>query len=229
MNIKVVKLGRLEYGKALAIQEKLLALRQAGKTGDIMLLVEHPPVLTVGRRGEYSNILLPTEELKAAGVEIFDVNRGGDVTYHGPGQIVGYPIMDLNEYGRDIKDYVEKIEEIFIRLLKEDYAITARRDEKKYTGVWVENSKITAIGIAVKRWVTMHGFAFNVNTDLSHFRWINPCGIIDKGVTSLQKLLGHAEDYEKLNDRVIWYFTQVFGVEAQQISLAELDKILAIE
>ena len=226
MDIKVVKLGRLEYGKALGIQEKLLALRQAGKIGDIMLLVEHPPVLTVGRRGEYSNILLPTDELKAAGVEIFDVNRGGDVTYHGPGQIVGYPIMDLNDYGRDIKDYVGKIEEIFIRLLKEDYDITARRDEKKYTGVWVQNSKITAIGIAVKRWVTMHGFAFNVNTDLNHFRWINPCGITDKGVTSLQKLLGRAEDYEKLNERVIWYFTQVFGLDEQRITLDDLDKLL---
>ena len=227
MEIKVAKLGRLEYGKALAVQEKLLALRQAGKIGDIMLLVEHPPVLTVGRRGEYSNILLPTEELKAAGVEIFDVNRGGDVTYHGPGQIVGYPIMDLNEYGRDIKDYVGKIEEIFIRLLKDDYGITAHRDDKKYTGVWVENSKITAIGIAVKRWVTMHGFAFNVNTDLEHFRWINPCGITDKGVTSLQKLLGHAEDYERLNERVVWFFAQVFGVDIQKITLDELDSLIS--
>jgi len=227
MKIKVAKLGRLEYGKALAVQEKLLALRQAGKIGDIMLLVEHPPVLTVGRRGEYSNILLPTEELKAAGVEIFDVNRGGDVTYHGPGQIVGYPIMDLNEYGRDIKDYVGKIEEIFIRLLKDDYGITAHRDDKKYTGVWVENSKITAIGIAVKRWVTMHGFAFNVNTDLEHFRWINPCGITDKGVTSLQKLLGHSEDYERLNERVVWFFAQVFGVDIQKITLDELDSLIS--
>lgn len=222
MQVKVASLGRLEYGKALAIQEKLLALRQAGKTGDILLLVEHPPVLTVGRRGEYSNILLPVEELKAAGVEIFDVNRGGDVTYHGPGQIVGYPIMDLSGYDRDIKDYVGRIEDIFIRLLKEDYGIEAQRDEKKYTGVWVGNNKITAIGIAVKRWVTMHGFAFNVNTDLSHFRWINPCGITDKGVTSLAQLLGHPEDYEKLNGRVTWYFSQVFGVETQRISLEEL-------
>lgn len=223
MQIKVASLGRLEYGKALAIQEKLLALRQAGKTGDIILLVEHPPVLTVGRRGEYSNILLPVEELKAEGVEIFDVNRGGDVTYHGPGQIVGYPIMDLNEYGRDIKDYVGKIEEIFIRLLKDDYGITAHRDDKKYTGVWVGSDKITAIGIAVKRWVTMHGFAFNVNTDLDHFRWINPCGITDKGVTSLQKLLGHAVNYQKLNERVIWYFSQVFGMETQVIGMDELN------
>ena len=131
--------------------------------------------------------------------------------------------MDVTDH---IKDYVGKIEEIFIRLLKEDYNITARRDEKKYTGVWVENSKITAIGIAVKRWVTMHGFAFNVNTDLNHFRWINPCGITDKGVTSLQKLLGRAEDYEKLNERVIWYFTQVFGLDEQRITLDDLDKLL---
>lgn len=224
MMIDVVELGRLEYGKALEIQEKLLSLRQNGEIGDTMLLVEHNPVLTLGKRGEYSNILLPVETLKEEGVEIFEVSRGGDVTYHGPGQIVGYPIMDLNAHGRDIKEYVWKIEEIFIELLKEDYGISAQRDEKKYTGVWVGSEKITAIGIAVKRWVTMHGFAFNVNTNLDHFKWINPCGITDKGVTSLQKLLGYPLDYEKLNDRVIYYFSRVFGMEVRKLKLNDIFK-----
>jgi len=218
MKIQVAKLGRVEYGKALALQEKLLSMRQEDKIGDILLLVEHPPVITVGIRGEHSNILLPVEELKSSGVELFDVHRGGDVTYHGPGQIVGYPIMNLSGYGKDIKDYVSKIEDIFINLLKNDYGITAHQGEKKYTGVWVGDNKITAIGIQVKRWVTMHGFAFNVNTDLNHFTWINPCGITDKSVTSLQKLLGHEEDYDKLVDRVIYYFSEVFGVDMQDVS-----------
>lgn len=222
MDINVVDLGRLEYGKALELQEKLLYMRQNGEVGDTLLLVEHEPVLTLGRRGEYSNILLPTEELKTAGVGIFEVNRGGDVTYHGPGQIVGYPIMDLNDQGRDIKEFVWKIEEIFIRLLKEDFAIVACRDEKKYTGVWVGNEKITAIGIAVKRWVTMHGFAFNVNTELEHFKWINPCGITDKGVTSLQKLTGKPLDYDELKERVVFYFSQVFDLKIKKLSLPEI-------
>lgn len=218
MKIQVAKLGKVEYGKALALQEKLLSMRQEGKIGDILLIVEHPPVITVGIRGEYSNILLPVEELKSSGVELFDVNRGGDVTYHGPGQIVGYPIINLSEYGKDVKSFVSKIEEVFIKLLKNDYGITAHEGANKYTGVWVGDNKITAIGIAVKRWVTMHGFAFNVNTDLSHFRWINPCGITDKSVTSLQKLLGHEEDYDKLVDRVIYYFSEVFGLDMQDVS-----------
>ena len=218
MKIQVAKLGRVEYGKALALQEKLLSMRQEDKIGDILLLVEHPPVITVGIRGEHSNILLPIEELKSSGVELFDVHRGGDVTYHGPGQIVGYPIMNLSGYGKDIKEYVSKIEDVFINLLKNDYGITAHQGEKKYTGVWVGDNKITAIGIQVKRWVTMHGFAFNVNTDLNHFTWINPCGITDKSVTSLQKLLGHEEDYDKLVDRVIYYFSEVFGVDMQDVS-----------
>lgn len=226
MEINIVRLGRIDYKEALDIQEKLLGLRQQHKIGDIFLLLEHPPVLTLGRRGEYANILLPRQELEASGVSIYEVTRGGDVTYHGPGQIVGYPILDLNNYGKDVKDFVWKVEEVFIRLLKEKYNITADRDEKKYTGVWVGNEKITAIGIAIKRWVTMHGFAFNVNTQLEHFKWINPCGITDKGVTSLQKLLGHALDFEKLNDQVADYFCRVFGMHPVEMQIAELYEVL---
>lgn len=221
MRTLVVKLGRVSYESALEAQEKLMALRQSGKGCDTLILLEHPAVLTMGRRGDQANILLPLEALRANGIGVHEVSRGGDVTYHGPGQIVGYPIMDLNHYGKDIKAFVWKIEEVFIRLLDKEFGVKARRDEKKYTGVWVGDNKITAIGIAVKRWVTMHGFAFNVNTDLDHFRWINPCGITDKGVTSLQKLLGQLLDFDRMNGLVARYFGEVFDTESEEISPEE--------
>jgi lipoyl(octanoyl) transferase len=175
-------------------------------------------VLTIGRRGTASNILVPIEQLKNSGVGIHEVSRGGDVTYHGPGQIVGYPIMDLNHFGKDIKDFVWKVEEVFIRLLDREYGIKADRDEKKYTGVWVGDNKITAIGIAVRHWVTMHGFAFNVNTNLEHFKWIVPCGITDKGVTSAQNIQGHEVDFDRLCGVVAKTFCEVFDLEEVEVT-----------
>lgn len=222
MNIQVSNIGTMDYGQALEIQEKLLVMRQQNKITDTLLLVEHPPVLTLGRRGKDSNILIPKDFLQANGVSVYEVNRGGDVTYHGPGQIVGYPVMDLTNLGKDIKDFVWRVEEVFIRLLKEQYGITADRDEKTYTGVWVGNEKITAIGIAVKRWVTMHGFAFNVNTNLDHFKWINPCGITDKGVTSLQKLTGASQDFSRVNEFVAEYFCQVFNTQPEYVDINQV-------
>lgn len=222
MKLNVCRLGRIGYGEALALQEKLVALRQQGRIADTLLLLEHPPVITLGVRGDEANILLPQEKLREMGVEIHRVGRGGDVTYHGPGQIVGYPIVDLREQGRDIKRFVWNVEEVFIRLLGERFGIKADREEKKYTGVWVGGDKITAIGIAVKSWVTMHGFAFNVNTDLTHFRWINPCGLLDRGVTSLEKLLGRNMDFDEMNGIVAEYFASVFGAEATPAVAAEL-------
>jgi lipoyl(octanoyl) transferase len=214
MKLNVCRLGRVEYGEALALQEKLLDLRQRGLIDDTLLLLEHPSVLTLGVRGDEANILAPREELEKLGVSVYRIGRGGDVTYHGPGQIVGYPIMNLAEHGRDIKQFVWNVEEVFIRLLGEKFNIQADREEKKYTGVWVGDEKITAIGIAVKRWVTMHGFAFNVNTNLDHFAWINPCGLTDRGVTSLQKLLGHEMDFDGMNGLVAEHFASVFKAEA---------------
>ena len=223
--MKVVQLGLMDYAKALEIQEMLLGKRQQYIIGDVLLLVEHPPVLTVGRSGKYSNIITGIEMLKSMGVSAYDVNRGGDVTYHGPGQVVGYPIMDLGLHGRDIKIFVWKIEEVFILLLKEKYGIIAHREEKKYTGVWVGNEKITAIGIAVKRWVTMHGFAFNVNTDLEHFNWINPCGITDRGVTSLCKILGKHQNFEELNKLTSEYFCRVFNTQPVYTDITDIDSL----
>ncbi len=218
MNINVLKLGRVDYGEALGLQERLFLLRQQGKTSDTLILLEHPPVITLGRRGNRENILVPEESLNARGVKVYEVSRGGDVTYHGPGQLVGYPIMDLTGYGRDIKQFIWNIEEVFIRLLAECYGIEARREEGRYAGVWVGDEKITAIGVAVKKWVTMHGFAFNVNTSLEHFNWINPCGLTDRGVTSLEKILGQKLDMESIKDQLVEYFCMVFRVRPQYAS-----------
>lgn len=208
--LKVMLLGRIDYKEALDIQKKLFSLRQNGKIEDTLIVLEHPPVITLGRRGLYSNIVAPKDDLVKEGVSIFEVNRGGDVTYHGPGQIVGYPIIHLADCKINVRDFVGKLEEVFIRLLREKYAIEARSEEKKYTGVWVGDEKIVAMGIEVKHWVTMHGFAFNVNTNLGHYKWINPCGITDKGVTSLEKLLGYPLDIGELNETVVEYFCDLF-------------------
>jgi lipoyl(octanoyl) transferase len=201
---------------------KLLKARQNGEIEDTLIMVEHPPTLTLGVRGQYSNILVPSELLKEKKIDIYEVKRGGDVTYHGDGQIVGYPIINLSEYGCGVKEFVWKIEEVFIQLLKSEFEISAHREEKKYTGVWVDDKKITAIGIAVKRWVTMHGFAFNVNTDLDNFKFINPCGLTEKGVTSLQELTGVEQDFARMNQVVIDYFCEVFGYDKKIIDLKEL-------
>jgi len=213
MKLVLRKLGRIEYDQALEIQEDLLTKRQEGKIPDTLLILEHPPVITLGRRGKYDNILLPLEKLAADGVKIYEVSRGGDVTYHGPGQVIGYPIVDISGHGRDIKQFVWNVEEVFIRLLDIEYGIKAHREEKKFTGVWAEDEKITAIGIAVKKWVTMHGFAFNVNTDLEHFKWINPCGLTDRGVTSVRKLLGKEIEQYQAEELVIKYFCETFGYD----------------
>jgi lipoyl(octanoyl) transferase len=215
--ITVSYLGKMEYSEALYIQEKLHKLRCENKIGDILLLVEHNSVLTLGRRGGRDNILLPKSELDSLGVNVFDVTRGGDVTYHGPGQIVGYPIFDLNLWDRDIKKFIWNIQKAFINLLKDKYNIIAHTDDKKYTGVWVDDKKVTAIGIAVKNSVTMHGFAFNVNTDLAHFGWINPCGITDKGVTSLEELSGNKQDMNELNNLVAQYFCESFDAKMELV------------
>ena len=201
----------MDYGKALLIQEDILKKRQQGIVCDTLLLVEHPPVLTLGRRGREENILLPRDVLAQKGISLYEVGWGGDITYHGPGQVVGYPIMDLKDRGRDIKKFVWDIEKVFIRLLKKEYQIDAHCEEKTYTGVWVGKEKITAIGIAVKKWVTMHGFAFNVSTNLDHFKWITPCGLTDRNVTSLEKLTGREMDFDLLNRQVRDYFVEVFS------------------
>lgn len=222
MKLNIVRLGLISYGKALEIQYELLRKRQNEEIGDTLLLLEHLPVITLGTRGKYENIYLPEDKLKEQDVEIFETNRGGDVTYHGPGQIVGYPIMDLTAFDRSIRTFINKLEYVFINLLKEEFNIEAFCEKNKYTGVWVKDKKITAIGIAVNKWVTMHGFAFNVNTDLTHFEWINPCGL-SKGVTSVEELIGVKADMDNMFRLVEEYFVREYGLEPV---VTDIDKLL---
>jgi lipoyl(octanoyl) transferase len=212
MKLNVIFLGRCEYEKALEIQYDILRKRQQGEIGDTIILVEHPPTLTLGRNAIASNIVISEEYAKENGITIYQTNRGGDVTYHGPGQIVGYPIINLKEKKMGVKDFVGNLEETFIQLLKDKYQIDTGRHEK-HTGVWVGDEKILAIGIAVKHGVTMHGFAFNVSTNLEHFTWIIPCGISDKGVTSVENIVGNPVDFEKMNRTVIEYFCKVLNYD----------------
>ena len=210
MILNVVRLGRCNYARALDIQLDLLKKRQNGEIGDTLILVEHPPVLTLGKRSSDGLILVSEEALKAHGIDVFQTERGGLVTYHGDGQIVGYPIVDIKRSGIGIRNFVGGLEQIFIDLLKVEYGIDAGKDEE-HTGVWVGNSKITAIGLAVRRGITMHGFAFNVKPNMEHFNLIVPCGIQNRGVASLKTLLGHDVDFDLVNDQVLQYFMKQFG------------------
>jgi lipoyl(octanoyl) transferase len=204
--------GTLPYRDALELQHRLVDQRQSETIGDTLLLLEHPPVITLGRRGTRDDILATPGELAAAGATVEHIERGGEVTYHGPGQLVGYAIIDLRQHLRSLKRFVNLMEEVFIRYLDQQFSITADRDPE-HRGVWVGNEKITAVGIAVQQRVTFHGFAFNVNTELSHFDWIIPCGITDRGQTSLERLTGEVQDLEAVKQGVGRVFADVFGFQ----------------
>lgn len=203
------RLGRVEYDHAWAIQRELVASRQAGHAPDTLLLLEHPPVITLGRSGETAHLLGSEAELERRGVALVETDRGGDITFHGPGQIVGYAIVDLAPRGRDLHRYLRDLESVLIRALAE-FGIVAGRVEG-LTGVWVGDAKVAAIGIRVARWVTHHGFALNVDTDLSYFDLIVPCGIADRRVTSMKALLGDAIDREDVENALACAFESVFG------------------
>lgn len=207
--IAVRRLGRVEYDHAWAIQRELVASRQAGHAPDTLLLLEHPPVITLGRSGETAHLLGSDAELERRGVALVETDRGGDITFHGPGQIVGYAIVDLAPRGRDLHRYLRDLESVLIRALAE-FGIVAGRVEG-LTGVWVGDAKVAAIGIRVARWVTHHGFALNVDTDLSYFDLIVPCGIADRRVTSMKALLGDAIDREDVENALARAFESVFG------------------
>lgn len=184
--------------------------RKTDRVGDLLLLLQHPPVVTLGVRGDggRANIVATDEQLRELGVEVQETGRGGDVTYHGPGQIVGYPILDLKPDRCDVHRYVRDIEEVMIRACA-DYGVTAGRIQG-LTGAWLGAEKIGAIGVRISRWITSHGFAFNVQTDLSHFQLIVPCGISDRGVTSLSKALGHTVGIPEVEDVLARHFADVF-------------------
>jgi lipoyl(octanoyl) transferase len=210
--LAVQDLGMVPYGRALELQKELVARRQREEIPDTLLLLEHPPVITRGKRTAPEDMLLSPEALSARGVEVFDIDRGGEATYHGPGQLVGYLIFHLYHHQRRLKRFVHNIEEVFISVLQDEYGIEAGREEK-HRGVWVGNEKITAIGISLHGGVTMHGFAFNINTNLDHYSWIVPCGIRDKGVCSLETLTGAKQDMQRLKEATARKFVQVFGFD----------------
>ncbi len=205
----VRRLGRVPYARGLELQQQLVAERQQGAVPDQLLLLEHDPVFTLGRNARRENVLVPSELLCERGYEVFETGRGGDVTYHGPGQLVGYPILQLAADRRDVHRYVREIEEVMIRTCA-DYGIEAGR-VAGLTGTWVGPEKIGAIGVRISRWVTSHGFAFNVSTDLSAFDLIVPCGIRGRGVTSLERLLGRAVPLPEVMDRLVGHFAAVFA------------------
>ena len=192
--LDVRHLGLVPYAEALALQRSLVDERRAGHIGDTLLLLEHPHVITLGVRGDggRSHLLASSETLAARGVEVHETGRGGDITYHGPGQLVGYPIIDLKPDRCDVHRYVRDLEGVLIRTAS-DYGIDAGRVEG-LTGVWVGNEKLAAIGVRIARWITSHGFALNVTSDLDFFKLIVPCGIADRGVTSLSRLVGRPID-----------------------------------
>jgi len=242
--ISVVQLGTLDYAEGLRLQQKLVGLRKTGQIGDVLLLLEHTPVITLGRNAKSANVLASTEMLAARGVEVFECDRGGDVTFHGPGQLVGYPILDLRQHdlrrcGADtpvretvgarktlgVVDYVRRLEEVLIRTCG-DFGIPAQ-PIAGLTGVWTESepsAKIAAIGVHISRSVTSHGFALNVNTDLSCFNLIVPCGIPAKPVTSMQKELGLELDLNDVAQSVSRNFGSVFG--SQMLWAETIDALL---
>jgi lipoyl(octanoyl) transferase len=206
--LDVRRLGVVPYGDALELQRSLVDDRRAGRIGDTLLLLEHPHVITLGVRGGRSHVLASAGTLAARGVEIHETGRGGDVTYHGPGQIVGYPILDLNPDRRDVHQYVRDLEEVLIRTAA-DFGIASGR-VSGLTGVWVGDEKLAAIGVRIARWITSHGFALNVTTNLDYFDLIVPCGIADRGVTSMSRLLGHPVELGTVQEHLVSHFNNVF-------------------
>lgn len=220
MQIVCTDIGRTRYADAWELQRTLFDLRHYGLIGDVLLLTEHEKVYTLGKGADANHLLANEEELKRSGIEVFHIDRGGDVTYHGPGQIVGYPILDLAQYKTDLHWYLRGLEEVIIRTL-EEYDIEAEREEGM-TGVWVKGEKIAAIGVKVSRWVTMHGFALNVNTDLKEFGRIIPCGIFHKGVTSMAMQTGKEIPMGDVQTRLMEFFGLVFGCEPIRVSKEDL-------
>ncbi len=228
-SVHVRDLGQMPYRAAWDLQEALLQANIRVKSGEMgpeaatenhLLFVEHPPVYTLGKSGKIEHVLIAAEERAAKGIEFYHTNRGGDITFHGPGQIVGYPIFDLEKLYTDIGRYLRELEEVIIRTLA-DYGVAAGRS-KGETGVWIDadvpgrERKICAMGVRCSRWITMHGFAFNINTDLDYFNYIIPCGIQNKQVASLANELGREVDLEEVKGRLLKHFADVFGVEMER-------------
>jgi lipoyl(octanoyl) transferase len=224
----VADLGLIAYEPACALQRELVEARKAAAIPDVLLLCEHSHVITLGRNGKRDNLRAGEHLLKQMNVRFHDTDRGGDITYHGPGQIVGYPILDLAEHRRDIRWYVEQLEELMIRATA-NFGLIGHRSDANH-GVWIDvpggEAKLAALGVHLSRWVTSHGFAYNVATDMRYFDLIVPCGVAGKGATSLERALGRAVAIEEVRERLVEQFASVFARQPLRISRQELDERL---
>lgn len=221
-------LGMIDYNQAWDLQKEIFDLRHRNEINDTLFLLEHPHTYTLGKVAEKENLISTKEQLQELGISVYEIDRGGDITYHGPGQIVGYPIINLSDWKEDTHEYLRALEEVIIKTCSE-YGLSTNRNPK-YTGVWLGERKIAAIGIKVSRWITMHGFAFNVNTDLNYFGGIIPCGIKDKDVTSLQRELGKEIKLSEVKEKLVKNFQNVFGytkyiVKEKSSYIKEFEKI----
>jgi lipoate-protein ligase B len=216
----IIDLGLMDYQKAWDLQHQLWSRRAEGELPDLLLTVEHPHVITLGRRGNRSHLVASSETLEEMKIRLFHVERGGDVTYHGPGQIVVYPILDLRGYGYRLIRYIDQLEEIVLCVLK-DFGIKGRRDPLN-RGVWVDEEKIASVGIAIKRWVSFHGLSLNYETNLKYFELINPCGLEGKKMTSMGKILGTKISREQLIERIGFHFKQIFERDCMEKNIEEI-------
>jgi lipoyl(octanoyl) transferase len=228
----IVDLGLISWAEAYAFQQRVVAARKAGEIDDVFVLCEHPHVITLGRSANRANLLASEHVLRQKGVELHATNRGGDITYHGPGQIIGYPILNLNHIKRDVGWYVRTLEEVMIRA-SADFGTSAFRVPGK-TGIWVKaggsEEKLAAIGVHISRWVTSHGFAYNVSTDLRYFDLIIPCGIADRKATSLEKLLGRAVSLDEVKPLLTRHFEELFSLSSRAVTREEfLAQLAAFE
>jgi lipoate-protein ligase B len=201
------------YTVAYDIQQELWSRNVTGEGPDVLLVLSHPPTFTIGKSGKLDNLLLAREELEKRGLPVFFTDRGGDITYHGPGQAVVYPIIDLRKRGKDVHRYVHDLEEVVVRTLA-DFSIEAHRD-RIHVGVWVGNEKIAAIGVRIRKWVTMHGLALNIDPIMEHFSYINPCGIVDCGITSIAALLSRDVTFDDVVEKLVYHFAEVFTVQIE--------------
>jgi lipoate-protein ligase B len=224
----VADLGLIAYEPAFALQRELVEARKSGAIPDVLLLCEHPHVITLGRNGKRDNLRAGERLLAQMSVEFHQTDRGGDITYHGPGQIVGYPILDLTEHRRDIRWYVEQLEETMIRATA-DFGVAAHRSDANH-GVWLDapagEEKLAALGVHLSRWVSSHGFAYNVSTDLRFFDLIVPCGVAGKRATSLERALGRAVPLNEIRERLVAHFASVFERDPVHVSREELERRL---
>ena len=216
-------LGTIDYKKAWDLQKTIFEYRNQQKIDDVFLLLEHPHTYTLGKTADVKNLVGNKEYLDKNKISVYEIDRGGDITYHGPGQIVGYPIIDLKNWEKDTHKYLRAIEEIIIRTCA-DYNLAVTRIPK-YTGVWIEDRKLAAIGIKVTQWITMHGFAFNINTDLSLFDGIIPCGITNKEVTSLKKELNREIEIQEVKSKLLRNAVEVFNYD--EIETRQIEDVLS--